>query len=146
MTTIKLKDLTNDQIIEMVDEKVPYILLPNFRPNAVQEWWTTNIQLSKEKLINVEVRDMTFDLLTDASTLKMIFKEVRFTQLLLYQFAKRPAANLKSDYLPDASRNKILIQNGLINRIWINYEFIEFSSTKEDYLNSMIEKYASYLV
>lgn len=146
MASIKLKDLTNEQILEMVDNSAPYVLLPNFMPISEQTWWTTDVPLRKEKLSKVEVRDMVLDLLTDISTLKKILNEVSFNQLLIYQFTKKPPANLKPEYLSDQSRENILIQNGMINRIWINYEFVEFSSVKHEHGNAIKEKYKGYLV
>ena len=147
MRTIIFKDLDDKDIFGIVDPAIPYILIPNFRPHSTREWRTTDIQLdSKEKLENVDVRDLTVDLMTDKKTIEKIFKRGQFNQLALFQFKKRLPNTLKIDELPPETTESVLIQNGLVNRIWINYEFVELSSTDNNYLETIKEKYKSKLV
>lgn len=147
MRTIIFKDLDDKDILDIVDPAIPYILIPNFRPHSNREWRTTDIQLdSKEKLENVDIRDLTVDLMTNKNTIEKIFKRGQFNQLTLLQFNKRVPQTLKIDELPSGTVDSILIQNGLVNRIWINFEFVELSSTDNNYLETIKEKYKIKLV
>ncbi len=147
MRTIIFKDLDDKDILDIVDPAIPYILIPNFRPHSAREWWTTDIQLdSKEYLKNVDVRDLIVDLMTDKNTIEKIFKRGQFNQLALFQFNKRISNTLKIDELPSGTADSILIQNGLVNKIWINYEFVELSSTDNNYLETIKERYKSKLM
>jgi hypothetical protein len=147
MRTIIFKDLNGEQILDMVDSSIPFILITGFRPHSAREWCTTDIYLdSKEKLENIQARDLTVDILTDKETVERIFKRAQFNQLALWQFSKRVPSTLKIDELPSETTDKILTQNGLVNRIWVNYEFVELSSVDEKYIEIIRERYKSNLV
>lgn len=147
MTTIKFKDLNNEQVLDLLDDSVPYILIPNFSPNLTRQWWTTTIHLpSQDTLENLDVRDMTVDLCIDKKTVAEIFKHSRFNQISLLQFTKKPPDSLKPEELPEKSKDKILIQNGLVNWVWVDYEFVEFSSISEEFLESLKAKYSLNLI
>jgi hypothetical protein len=147
MNTIIFKDLDDQDILDIIDPTIPYILIPNFRPNSAREWWTSNIQLdTKEKLENIEIRDLTVDLMTDKKTIEKIFKLRQFNQLALFQFNKRIPQTLKIDELPPETMEKILVQSGLVNNIWINNEFVQLSSIDDNYLETIKERFKSKLV
>jgi hypothetical protein len=147
MKTIIFKDLDDKDILDIIDPGIPFIFIPNFRPHPHREWWTTDIKMDpKDKLENVEVRDFTVDLMTDKKTIEKVFQRGQFNQLTLFQFTKRVPQTLKVDELPPATMESILIQNGLVNRIWINYEFVELSSINNNYLEVIKEKYKSSIV
>ena len=146
MRTIIFKDLTDDHILDMIDSSIPFILVPGFRPNSARDWWQTDIYLdSVEKLEKIEIRDLTVDLLTDKKTIEKLLKTGKFNQLAVWQFNKRVPSTLKVNELPAETADNILIQNGLVNRIWINYEFVELSSVDEEYLERIRERYKGNL-
>lgn len=141
MKTIVFKNLDDEQLLDIIDPAVPFLLLPNFRPHSAREWWTTDMHLnSTEKLENIEVRDLTADIMTDKKTVERILRNGRITQFSIWQFNKRIPPTLKVDELAKDTADAILIQNGFVSRIWINYEFVELSSVDENYIERMKEK------
>jgi hypothetical protein len=134
MKSIVFKDLTNDQIVDILDPAIPNILIPGFRPHKNRRWQLTDIDLGLDDgLKRVNARDLTVDLMTDKRTAEQILKNGYFNQLSLFQFTKPIPDTLKVSELPVATMDEILIHNGLINRVWVNYEFVEFSSKDDDY-------------
>jgi hypothetical protein len=147
MTNIRFKNLADEEIFDIIDDSIPHILIPNFRPHAAREWWTTNIYLNPmDKIEKLEVRDLTFDLITNKQTVIELFRLTRFNQIMLYQFTKKPSHSLKTDELPENTAENILIQNGLVNGIWVNFEYVELSSISDKYLNKFKDKYSAKLV
>lgn len=147
MKTIVFKDLDDEQLLDIIDPAVPFLLLPNFRPHSAREWWTTDMHLnSTEKLENIEVRDFTADIMTDKKTVERILQNGRITQFSIWQFNKRIPPTLKVDELDKDTGDAILIQNGFVNRIWINYEFVELTSVDENYIERVKERLKAKLV
>jgi len=146
MKTIIFKGLSDDKILDIVDPAIPYILIPGFRPHPAIEWWTTDIHLnSKDTIENVKVRDLSVDLMTDKRTVEQIFKVGQFNQIAFWQFKKPIPNTLKIDELRPDTVDKILIHNGLVNRIWVNYDYVEFSSIDDNYLTKISERYKDNL-
>lgn len=147
MTTIKFKDLDDNEILDIVDATVPYIFIPGFRPYLAREWRITDLIFdSNERLENINVRDLTVDIMTDKRTIEKIFKRGQFNQLALFQFERKVPSTLKLDELPTETVDDILIKNGLINRIWINFEFVELSSVDNKYLGTIKDRYKDKLI
>lgn len=147
MRTVVFRNLEDDQILEMIDPAIPYVFIPNFRPHPAREWWKTDIHLEGSKALkNVDTRDLTVDIVTDKSNVEQIFESRKFNQISLLQFNKRMPHTLKIEEIPVDKVESILIQNGLVNKIWINYEFVELSSIDETYLETIETRFKGHLI
>jgi hypothetical protein len=89
-----------------------------------------------ERLDNIEVRNMAFDIQTNLEGLKKIL-EFNTHQLRIYQFEKPVPDTLDLDYLTDQNREKILLQNGLKHIYFCDFEFITIESYDTEFLNSI---------
>ena len=76
---------------------------------------------------------MEFDLQLDLFKLRRLL-EVDNRQLRIYQF-ERPIPNtVVLEHLPESSRDKILLQNGLRHFFFVNFEFLTVRSFDTNFI------------
>ncbi len=139
MEQVIFRNLDNSEVWEIIDKNAEHILIHQFNPHQIIEWWNASISIKKNlELKNVLVRQMQFDLLTNLSGLKSILDE-NFLFLDIYQFNKHVADTLEINRLPESSKENILIQNGLEYIIRIQLEDTIIESYNEDFIAKIRE-------
>ena len=81
---------------------------------------------------------MQFDLQTDIEGTTRIL-ELPVYQLRIYQFVRKVPDTLILDYLPEASREKILQSNGLKHFFWTDFEFLTIKSFEPEFIQAIAE-------
>lgn len=139
METIRFTLESNSEIWSIIDQTADHVLVHNFQPNAVSEWWTSSIQLKSNFILeNVSIRNLQFDLQTTISGLRQILEQE--TDFLdIYQFDRPVSDTMVIGKLPEATAERILIQNGLQHIIKIYFESITLSSVNPEYIRSIVE-------
>lgn len=141
MKEITINIDSNREIWSIIDKNFNHILIHKFMPSEALEWWLTDIRLkNNEKISNVKVRNMTFDVLTDLNGLKK-FLDQNTNQLRIYQFDKPVANTLALDFLPEKNREQILLQNGLKHFYFCNFEFLTIASADKHFINNIESKH-----
>lgn len=139
MESIRFTLNSNTDILDIIDKTAEHILIHNFQPHNIIEWWESTIKLNpKTTLENISVRNMQFDVQTDISTLVKIL-ELNSNFLDVYQFNNPISDTLLIDNLPSNNAETILIQNGLQHIINIHFESITISSINPDFIKGITE-------
>lgn len=139
MESIRFTLNSNTDILDIIDKTAEHILIHNFQPHNIIEWWESTIKLNpKTTLENISVRNMQFDVQTDISTLVKIL-ELNSNFLDVYQFNNPISDTLLIDNLPSNNAETILIQNGLQHIINIHFESITISSINPDFIKGIAE-------
>lgn len=127
------------EIWKLIDKKVEHILISNFQPHGVIEWWESTIKVnSKLTLENLSVRNMQFDIQTNLLGLQQIM-EHEWNFLDIYQFNKPVSNTLSINNLPEDHLEQILINNGLQHLFQIDFESIVISSIDEEFIRKIAE-------
>lgn len=139
MESIRFTFDSNADIWDILDKTTEHVLIHNFQPHDMIEWWESSIKLnSKTTLEKIKVRNMQFDIQTDISEVEKIL-ELNTNFLNIYQFNKPVSNTLRIESLPDNNTETILIQNGLQHIIKIYFESITISSVNTDFIKGIAE-------
>ncbi len=137
MNSLCFEIQSNEEIWYLIDKNIDHVFVHKFIPNGSTSWWKTNLKMpNDERLDNIEVRNMAFDIQTNLEGLKKIL-EFNTHQLRIYQFEKPVPDTLNLDYLTDQNREKILLQNGLKHIYFCDFEFITIESNDTEFLKSI---------
>ena len=84
MRTISFEINSNNDIWNLIDKNLDYILLDQFWPYETIEWWKTELKINNQ-VFDLKVRNMEFDLQTDLKGLEKILN-LKTNQFSVYQF------------------------------------------------------------
>lgn len=139
MESIRFTLDTNLEIWEFIDKSADHILIHNFQPHNILEWWTSTVNLSPTKILkDIQVRNMQFDIQTTISGLRQILDH-ESNSLDIYQFNRPISDTLVIEALPSKNAETILILNGLQHIISVDFESVTVSSVSTDFIKSIAQ-------
>ena len=139
MNLVTIEIDSNLDLLKFIDTELKNVFIHSFRPFKYIEWSKCTLEFDKiNKLKNIEVREMQFDIRTDLDGLENILKlESNFIDI--YQFNKPLANSLTIENLPLDNIEKILKTNGLIHHIEINFEKCFIKSYDNKFITNLLE-------
>ena len=130
-------NLDTEEILEhLLDKRYNHLYVLNFKPDYSRNWVKGTIVIPDGlNLVNITIRDLSFDLKTNLIDLKKLIEIYGFMDI--YQFNKPISDNLLIKIIPDESKEKILRQNGLEHIIEIDKEDTIVRSFDKGYIDGL---------
>lgn len=128
-------------LANLLDTSIPWVWILGHRPNRFVQWWETTVPLNtSEGLFTGSVRDMSFDF--QMLTADFVSRSIDFNDygLVLIQSRQQMPDTLCLERIPELQKNKVLMQNGAILRIFLPHaiETAQVQSFRKGYLTTII--------
>jgi hypothetical protein len=133
-TTLSLN--TNDEVIKLIDKDYNHFLIHQFNPTYSSDWKHADVKMNGVSLKDITVRKMSFDILCDIKKVEEITL-LNIPYLNIYQFSKPISDSLLIENLKPVIKDRILLQNGLQRKYFINNEYITIYSFDESFINNI---------
>lgn len=139
MFSITLSITESKTIIDIINKEHNHFLVHQFNPTYSYDWMKTTVKNEIISLDNISIRKMSFDILCDLKTIEKITQS-HTHYLNIYQFNKTVSNSLVIENLNTNTIDKILLQNGLEYKYFINNEYLTVYSFDKEFITK-IEKH-----
>ena len=133
-TTLSLN--TNDEVIKLIDKDYNHFLIHQFNPTYSSDWKQADVKMKGVSLKDITVRKMCFDILCDIKKVEEITL-LNIPYLNIYQFNKPISDSLLIENLKPEIKDRVLQQNGLQHKYFINNEYITIYSFDESFIKNI---------
>jgi hypothetical protein len=133
-TTLSLN--TNEAVFKLINKNFNHFLIHQFNPTYTSEFTKASIKSKGINLTDITVRKMSFDVLCDLKTIKEI-SLLNTKYLNIYQFNKPISDSLLIENLKPEIVDRVLKQNGLQHKYFLNHEFLSIYSFDEEYIHNI---------
>jgi hypothetical protein len=143
MFNVMLQSCTCSVLASVLDPAVPFVWVRGHMPQSVVQWWHTHVALSSTgRPQDVEVRRMEFDLQLSTSRFLELLPEFEDHGIVLFQMTRRVPDTLTLHGVPDATIDRVLIQNGLHLRFYLPHaiECAQLASPHREVLERALQR------
>jgi hypothetical protein len=139
---LMLNPCTTAVLAGALDATVPWVWIRGHMPKRSIQWWNARVPLSVDgELRDVTVRSLQFDLLLTTSRFLELLPDFHDHALCLFQLRQPVPDTLTLDRVPDASIDRVLVQNGLHLAFYLPhaYEVAQFRAPDRDTIARLLQ-------
>lgn len=105
----------------IINRVMPFVVVRQFHPNPVVEWWSADVPVSPSRYASIVITGLQYDFQVSTSDFLTFIDEMKFG-IEFAQFDRRiPAALIRRD-LAESSKNRVWKQNGLFLKFSLPHE------------------------
>ena len=126
-------------LIKFLDPSITYVWILGHMPCPAIKWWDAEVPIDPDNSLNVQVRDLRYDLQMETS--EFIKQVDLFNEfgLVLIQSTKPMPDTLMLERIPEEHQSKVLINNGAVLRMFLPHaiETAMIVSYRKGYLGAL---------
>ena len=106
-------------LVQFLDESVPYVWLLGHMPNPAIQWWDTFVPINRETSFSGKIRNIVYDLQMSTAEFIKISPSLNNYGLLLIQSSKPMPDTLELNRIPENQQAPVLKKNGATLKIFL---------------------------
>lgn len=136
MFSITLSLDSNEAVFKLINKNFNHFLIHQFQPTYASDWIQSSIKNEFVSLENISVRNMSFDIFCDLKKVEEI-SLLNTKYLNIYQFEKPISDSLQIENLKPEIVDRVLKQNGLQHKYFVNNEFLTMYSFDKKFIEDI---------